>query len=190
MARREAFLEEQASLDANKLIFLDECSISTALNHRYGWAPAGERVVLHAPVRGTRRTMVGAIALDGRRALDIIEKGLRIPSFIEYVRNRLVPILRPGDIVVMDNLKIHRNAEAIELIEKAGATVLFQPPYSPEFNAIEFCWGWIKHRLRRIAARNIDSLITYARDQWEAVTPELCRAWIRGCGYAALECST
>ena len=120
---------------------MDECSISTAINHRYGWAKRGERVTLYAPTHGARRTLLGVIGVDGRQALTVLERGLRIPTFIEFVRNKLVPILRPGDVIVMDNLQIHKNLEAVALIESTGARALFQPPYSPEFNAIEFCWG-------------------------------------------------
>jgi len=127
--------------------------------------------------------LVGAIAVDGRKTLTVLEQGLRTPTFIEFVTQNLVPMLRTGDIVVMDNLRIHKNAEALAAIEAVGATVLFQPPYSPEFNAIEFCWNWLKQDLRRIASRTIAHLIEAAVKRWNSVTPHLCRQWARGCGY-------
>lgn len=177
-------MKNQRSLPASRLVFLDECAISTALNHRYGRAKRGKRVVLHAPTYGTRRTLVGAIALDGRRAMTTLERGLRTETYLDFVRTCLVPMLREGDIVIMDNLRIHHNADAIALIEQAGATVLFQPPYSPEFNAIEFCWSWLKHDLRRAAHRRIDALLASAERRWNQLTADLCVSWARGCGYA------
>lgn len=164
-------------------MFLDECGISTALNHQYGWSKAGKRVLLHAPTYGARRTLIGAIALDGRKALSVLNKGLRVPTFIEFVQDHLVPMLRSGDVVIMDNLRIHKHPAAIAAIEKVGAEVLFQPPYSPEFNAIEFCWSWLKQDLRRTACRVVDDLVRCAFKRWKQVTPHLCRQWSRGCGY-------
>jgi transposase len=184
LAAREAFVKKQPTLDASRLVFLDECAISTALNHRYGRSKRGKRVVLHAPTYGTRRTLVGAIALDGRRTMTTLKKGLRTDTYLDFVRDHLVPMLRAGDTVIMDNLRIHHNADAIALIEEAGATVVFQPPYSPEFNAIEFCWSWLKHDLRRAAHRRIEPLLASVKERWSQVTPTLCRSWARGCGYA------
>lgn len=177
-------MKKQPSLPTSRLVFLDECAISTALNHRYGRSKRGKRVVLHAPTYGTRRTLIGAIAMDGRRAMTTLEKGLRTVTFLHFVRDHLVPMLRVDDIVVMDNLRIHHNADAIALIEGTGATILFQPPYSPEFNAIEFCWSWLKHDLRRAAHRRIDALLTKVEERWGELTATLCRSWARGCGYA------
>ena len=82
------------------------------------------------------------MACDGRSALSVIEKGLRVASFIEFVREKLVPLLRRGDVVILDNLRVHQNEDALRLVREARALVLFQPPYSPELNAIEmFCLG-------------------------------------------------
>lgn len=177
-------MRAQPSLDASRLVFVDECGISTALNHRYGRSKRGERVVLYAPTYGTRRTLVGAIAVDGRRTMTTLEKGLRTETYLDFVRNSLVPMLRAGDIVVLDNLRIHHNPEAIALIEEVGASVLFQPPYSPEFNAIEFAWAWLKQDLRRAAHRRIEALLATVTKRWEQLNEALCRSWARGCGYA------
>lgn len=162
---------------------MDECGISTSLNYRYGWGKSGSRVTLYAPTYGARRTLVGAIALDGRKAISVLEKGLRTATFIEFVTEKLVPMLRAGDVVIMDNLRIHKHPDAVSAIEAVGAEVSFQPPYSPEFNAIEFCWSWVKHDLRRAACRAIENLVAHALRRWEAVDGRLCRQWARGCGY-------
>lgn len=120
-------------MSKRSLIFLDESAISTTLHHAYGRAPKGQRVRLYAPTYGARRTLVGAIALDGRKALGVVEKGLRIESFLEFIRSELAPMLKPGDVVIMDNLRVHTNREAVTAIEACGAEVVFQPRYSPEW---------------------------------------------------------
>ena len=114
----------------------------------------------------------------------MVQKGLRIESFLEFIRTELAPILKPGDVVIMDNLRVHTNREAVAAIEACGAEVVFQPRYSPEYNAIEHCWSWVKHELRRIGCRAIDRLVEYTKRRWEQITPTLCRSWARGCGYA------
>ena len=163
---------------------MDESAISTTLHHAYGRAPSGQRVTLYAPTHGARRTLVGAISLDGRTTLAVLEEGLRVDSFKTFILDHLAPMLRAGDVVIMDNLSTHKNPEAVAAIEATGAEVVFQPRYSPEFNAIEMCWSWIKHDLRRIGCRAIERLVTYAERRWAEITPTLCRAWARGCGYA------
>jgi transposase len=163
---------------------LDESSISTALNHNYGRAPRGEQVVLHAPTYGARRTLLGAIGLDGRKALSVLHGGMKVADYQAFIADHLVPMLKPGDVVVMDNLRIHKRAEAIAAIEATGAKVVFQPCYSPEFNAIEHCWAWIKQALRHVAVRAVDVLVDQAKKRWEAIDAGLCRSWARGCGYA------
>jgi transposase len=183
VAKRKVFLERQPNLKSSSLWFIDECSVSTAINHRYARSKKGERVVLYAPTYGAKRTLVGAMACDGRSALSVIEKGLRVASFIEFVREKLVPLLRPGDVVILDNLRVHQNQEALQLIREAGAVALFQPPYSPELNAIEMCWSWVKADLRRTACRAIDRLIDAVLMRWKTLTPELCEAWTHACGY-------
>lgn len=174
----------QPTLASESLVFVDECSISTALNSEYAWSKRGEPVTLFKPRYGQRRTLVGAIGQDGRRALSVLDKGVKVETWLDFVDHHLVPMLREGDVVVMDNLRAHHNAAGIARIEATGATVQFQPAYSPEFNAIELCWGWVKHELRHLACRNISRLVESALKRWASVTPELCSAWTRGCGYA------
>jgi transposase len=184
VAERAAFFEEQPALSEHKLVFLDESAISTNLHHAYGRAPAGQRVTLYAPTYGARRTLVGAISTDGRTALAVLDDGLRISSFQDFIRDHLAPMLHPGDVVIMDNLRVHKNPDAVAAIQATGATVVFQPRYSPEFNAIEHCWSWLKHHLRSLGCRAIDPLVSYAEQLWRKITPELCQSWAKGCGYA------
>lgn len=101
------------------------------------------------------RPLVGAITLDGRTAMAVLDEGLRVDSFKTFIQDHLAPMLRPGDVVIMDTLSTHKNPDAVAAIEATGAEVVFQPRYSPEFNAIEMCWSWLKHDLRRIGCRAI-----------------------------------
>lgn len=93
--------------------------------------------------------------MDGRTAMAVLDEGLRVDSFKTFIQDHLAPMLRPGDVVIMDTLSTHKNPDAVAAIEATGAEVVFQPRYSPEFNAIEMCWSWLKHDLRRIGCRAI-----------------------------------
>jgi transposase len=163
LAEPEAFSKKQPELSDRQLLFLYESAISTTLHHAYGSVPAGERVTLYSPTYGARRRLVSVVAIDGRRALAVLNEGLRITSFQAYVRNLLAPMLRPGDVVVIDNQRIHKNPDAVAAIEATGASVVFQPRYSPEFNAIEHCWSWIKHHLSGLGRSAIDQRVTHAK---------------------------
>ena len=103
--------------------------------------------------------------------------------FREYVRQVLLPTLRPGDIVVLDNLSAHKDKEAIELIESTGAEVWFLPPYSPDFNPIEKMWSKIKEFLRDAKARTFDALLAAIADALKTITAQDAQAWFESCGY-------
>lgn len=112
--------------------------------------------------------MIGAIALDGFRGLMTINAGTSTDVFTAFVTHELVPNLRPGDVVVMDNLSAHKNANVCRLIEAAGCSVLYTPPYSPEFNPIEEAWAKLKDIIRRVETRTreaFDSAVAAAVDQ-------------------------
>jgi transposase len=134
-AKRATFIASQAGLDAKKLIFLDESGFRLGSPPNYGWAPLGEK----APGKATcgdwcSMTMIGAVALDGWRGFITIDAAMDGDVFLAYVTQELVPQLRPGDIVVMDNLNSHKGPAAIAAIHAAKADVLFLPPYSPDLN--------------------------------------------------------
>lgn len=129
--------------------------------------------------------MLGAIALDGWRGLMTIEGATSAAVFEAFVEHILAPNLKPGDIVVWDNLGAHKTERARLLVERAGASVVFLPPYSPDLNPIEHCWSKLKHVLRKLGARTraaLDHAIALAMD---AITPADAAAWIRHCGYSA-----
>jgi len=156
---REQWLEELPSLDPHRLVFIDESGAKTNMTRLRGRALHGSRLFACAPHgHWCTTTMISAIRLNGQTAALEVEGPSDGSVFREYVRSVLVPSLHSGDIVVMDNLRTHYDAEALRLIEVCGAIVKFLPPYSPDFNPIEKMWSKIKTRLRSLAARTQEEL--------------------------------
>jgi transposase len=149
----------QRSLDPAKLVFIDETSAATNMARRYGRARRGERVVAAVPY-GHRKTttFVAGLRQDGLIAPLVLDGAMNGESFLAYVRQFLVPCLRSGDIVIMDNLSSHKSRGVREAIEAAGATLLYLPPYSPDFNPIEQAFAKLKALLRKAAARTVEAL--------------------------------
>lgn len=181
---RDAFLATMSTLDPARLVFIDESGFKTNLHRSYGWAPIGERPVIYSDKFGKNVTIVGAIALDGLRALQVIDGTVDGPTFVSFLGDMLGPNLVPGDIVVMDGPRLHRVAGVHEALATRGAKPLYLPRYSPELNPIEMCWSylkaWVRRRTPRVAARLIDAV----HEAWGKVTADLCKSWIRHCGYA------
>lgn len=149
-----------------------------------GRAPSHERVHATAPAGHWHTTsIIGAIGLEGVVAAMAVEGATDGPAFEAYVRHCLAPNLRPGQIVVMDNLAVHKHRAAQAAIEAVGCEVWFLPPYSPNFNPIESMWSKVKAHLRRLAARSFDRLIDGIGQALQAVTPDDCRGFFRGYGY-------
>lgn len=180
---RKDYAEKVPKFDTGRLVFLDETWASTALHRTYGWSRAGEQVFLEAPHRGRGFTVIGAIALDGVRAKSILEGSVDGPVFLTWLRDQLGPALRPGDVVVMDNLRTHKVEGVEEIIAARGAEVMYLPRYSPEYNPIELCWAYIKASVRRIPRRTLDRLRLAVESAWCRVTTDLCVAWTEHCGY-------
>jgi transposase len=169
---------------ANKLYFLDEIGMHLGLTRLYGRAAPGQRVVEATPgYSGPHYTGVAALTLRGVQAPWVLEGSMDGPAFEAYVQQVLAPTLRPGDVVVLDNLSPHKHAVIRTLIEARGATVEFLPPYSPDYNPIELCWATVKAELRQAKARTFDQLLDALRAALRAVTPEHALAWFAHCGY-------
>ncbi len=165
------------------LVFIDEAGVSLAMSYNYGWARPGEKPVIERPMRGKNITLIGAIALDGPRALRRVEHSVNGDEFVRFLREDLCPNLNPGDVVVMDGPKVHRVAGVAEALAEVGATPLYLPAYSPELNPIEMTWSWMKQALRKLAPRKIGVLREAINQIWDGVTSDLCGAWIRHCDY-------
>jgi transposase len=184
-AKRATFIASQPSLDATKLIFLDEAGFRLGTPPNYGWAPVGEK----APGKATHgdwctMTMIGAVALDGWRGFVTIDSATDGDVFLAYVEQQLVPHLRPGDIVIMDNLNAHKGAAVIGAIHAAQAEVLFLPPYSPEFNPIEKAWAKLKDILRRLPTLGRDAFDAAVAHAMDCISTADIRAWTLFSGYA------
>jgi len=179
-------MAEQAGWDSRKLVFIDESCAKTNMTRLSGRALQGARVLDRAPHgHWCTTTLLGALRLDGTSACMSIEGATDRDVFHAYVRHVLVPSLRPGDMVVLDNLAAHGDARALQLIESAGATLLFLPPYSPDFNPIEKMWSKIKAALRGAKARTTEALQLAIREALAAVTAQDAMGWFKSCGYTA-----
>jgi transposase len=132
---------------------------------------------------GDNVSLVGAMRLTGWVTLATCWGAINTPRFVTWVRRRLVPRLRPGDIVVLDNLAAHKTRTVRELIEGAGAEVHFLPPYSYDFNPIESGWALLKKRIRAVAPRTADHLRRTAQRARRVIQPRHCRAWFAHAGY-------
>ena len=150
-----------------------------------GRAPRGERVEGSAPHgHWHTTTMIGSIRLDGSSACMIIEGATDTEVFRACVRRVLCPVLRTGDIVIMDNLSPHKNEVTVSLIEAAGASVRFLPAYSPDLNPIEKMWSKVKQSLRSAEARTREKLLEAIAAALQTVTPKDARGWFASCGYS------
>ena len=128
--------------------------------------------------------MISSVRLDGTSACMTIEAPTDTDVFQAYVREILLPALRPGDIVVMDNLGAHKNEQTLELIRQAGAEARFLPAYSPDLNPIEMMWSKVKHLLRKAEARSHPALLQAIAMALAAVTAQDARGWCAACGYS------
>jgi transposase len=186
LRRRRAWFEAQPDLDPDRLVFIDETWASTNMARTHGRALRGERLRAAVPhghwltttfVAGLRNTgMVAPMVLDGP---------INGSLFQDYVEQVLVPELRPGDIVVMDNLGSHKGAGVRAAIEAAGASLLYLPPYSPDFNPIEQAFAKLKAMLRKAAERTLDDLWRSIGRIIDTFTPTECANYFAAAGYDA-----
>ena len=183
-AARAAWRTETAALAPADLVFFDETGTHTAMTRTRARAPRGQRAPGVAPRnRGPNVTLLATLTPGGMGPALLIPGATTRPVFDGFVERFLVPALRPGQTVVLDNLAVHKSARARELIEAAGCRVHFLPPYSPDFNPIELLFSPIKGRLRAAAARTPDDLLAAVAAALAAVTPDHARACYAPCGY-------
>jgi len=170
-------------MNTKALVFIDEAGVSLAMSHNYGWAPPGVKPVIERPLRAKNVTLIGAISLDGVRALRRVESSVNGEEFVRFLREDLGPNLKRGDVVVMDGPRLHRVAGVREALAEVGATPLYLPAYTPELNPIEMTWSWLKTALRKTAPRRIRILRETVQSMWSKISSNLCRAWIQHAGY-------
>jgi transposase len=174
----------QRYMDAASFVFLDETGASTNMVRRSGWAPKGERLVDAAPHGYWRTTtFVAGLRASGIIAPFVLDGPMTSEAFRAYVEQVLVPELELGDAVVMDNLRPHKVAGVQEAIRAAGASVLYLPSYSPDFNPIEQLFAKLKELLRKAAARTKEALWDAIGRHLDDFTPQECQNYLAHCGY-------
>jgi len=187
LRRREAWFEAQLDLDPERLVFIDETWASTKMARSHGRAPKGQRLRMSLPHGHWKTTtFVGALRLSGMVAPMVLDGPINRDAFEAYVQQFLVPELKPGDIVVMDNLGSHKSKLVREAIEAAGATLLFLPPYSPDFNPIEKAFSKLKALLRKASERTVEGLWAAIGRSLDAFTPQECANYFAAAGYDAI----
>jgi len=170
--------------DAERYVFLDECGVTTDLLRRYGRSPRGARVHDHTPCgHWEAQTVIAALRVDRVSAPAVFDGPIDAVSFRAYVEQVLVPTLRPGDVVVLDNLAVHKQPAVRTAIEAVGAHIRFLPPYSPDFNPIEQTFAKLKAFLRAARPRTFDQVVALVAAALDLFTPQECRNYIRHCGY-------
>jgi transposase len=185
--RREAWFDSQLDLDPSKLVFIDETWASTNMARKNGRAPRGERLRASVPHGHWKTTtFIAGLRQSGLTAPMVLDGPINGVWFQAYVDRVLVPTLSPGDIVVMDNLGSHKGAGVRKAIEAAGATLLYLPPYSPDFNPIEKAFSKLKALLRKAAERNVDALWNRIGALLEQFTPKECANFFAAAGYEPL----
>lgn len=154
------------------------------MGRSHAWVPRGTELIEPRPRNwGDNLTLVGAIRIDQWLSLGTHWGAMTTNRFVTWVRRHLAHHLRPGDVVVMDNLAAHKARQVRELIEAAGATVRYLPPYSHDFNPIEAAWALIKKRIRTVAPRTGPTLRLTAQRARHVVRPRHCRNWFAHAGY-------
>lgn len=183
-AARATWCEAMAGADPRRLIFLDETSTPTTLTPIRGRSARGTRVVGQVP-----RSRWEAVSLLATLTPTGLGPGLQITGAVDravfdwFVTGLLVPMLRPGDIVVLDNLAVHKSAVAQRAIEACDATLVFLPAYSPDFNPIEQAFAKLKQRLRAAKARTVDTVMAATREVYPGITADDARGFYRHAGY-------
>lgn len=170
-------------------MFVDETGAETNLTRLRGRCEGGQRLVASAPHgHWCTTTLLGAVRLDGTTAAMAIESATDQDVLLAYVREILVPTLRPGDIVVMDNLAPHHAPAVAEIIRASGAEVWYLPPYSPDLNPIEQMWSKLKAWLRKAAARSAQALLEAIGAALDSVSAADALGWFLNCGYGNSQC--
>jgi transposase len=173
-----------AVVEPESLVFVDECGVHTSLAPIHGYAPKGERLGLSVPRnRGKNTTLLSSMTLSGMGPSLAVEGATTAAVFETYVDQVLIPSLRRGQIVVMDNLGAHRPKRVRELIEGAGCELLYLPAYSPDYNPIEEAFSKIKNLLRKAAARSREALVEAMGKALCAVSPEDALGFFKHAGY-------
>lgn len=187
-AARATWHQLMQTRDARRFFFVDEMGTHLALSPRYAWAVRGQRAPGHVPRNwGKNTTLLAALSWRGLHAPWTIEGAVDTEALVVYVERVLCPLLQPGDVVIIDNLSVHKAAQIRTLIEACGAELVFLPPYSPDFNPVEEAFSKIKACLRRLGARTREGLLDGIEHAVNTVTPTDALGWFAHAGYRPLD---
>jgi len=183
--RRAQWIKHRDRIDPSRLVFIDETWTKTNMAPLRGWAPCGSRLIAKVPHgHWQTTTFLAALRHDRIDAPWLLEGPIDGESFMIYVEKVLLPTLRPGDIVIMDNLGSHKGKAIRRLIRSAGAKLLFLPKYSPDLNPIEQVFAKLKHLLRKAAARTIETICAAIGELLGTFTQDECVNYFKNSGYA------
>jgi transposase len=170
-----------------RLVFVDEMGTNTSLHPLYAWSPKGERARCSVPCnRGPNTTLLASMTAEGMGACLAVEGATTRIVFEAYIEKVLVPSLRRGQVVVMDNLSTHKGERVKELVESAGCELLYLPPYSPDFSPIEEAFSKVKGLMRKAEARSREALVDAMGKALDAITARDAKRFFEHCGYRAL----
>jgi len=172
---------------AERLVFVDEMGTNASLHPLYAWSPRGERAhCFVARNRGPNTTLIASMTAEGMGPCLAVEGATTRIVFEAYIEKVLLPSLRHGQVVVMDNLSAHKGERVRELVESAGCELLYLPPYSPDLSPIEEAFSKVKGLLRKAEARSRKALVEAMGKALDAVTARDARHFFEHCGYCAL----
>lgn len=182
-AKRSAWIENISGANAEHQIYLDESGINTNLTRHYAHAIHGKRAIDAAPINtpvGT--TVLSSIRLNGSLVYTTYQGGTTAQRFREYLEKQLIPSLEKDDVVIMDNMRSHHAKIVTELLDKAGISYLYLPPYSPDLNPIEKMWSKMKAMLRKDKIRVASELPEAVKAALETISTNDCKGWFHACG--------
>jgi putative transposase len=184
--RRAQWRRYQRRIDPARLVFIDETWMKTNMAPLRGWAPCGERLLAKVPYgHWNTMTFIAALRHDRIEAPWLLDRPINADCFLAYVENVLLPTLRHGDLVIVDNLQSHKRRAIRDALRQAGAKLLFLPKYSPDLNPIEQVFAKLKHLLRKAAARTREAVCSAIGELLGSYTPDECTNYLRNAGYGS-----
>lgn len=182
-AARLAYREGQKTMKSGKLIFVDECGARLGMTRTYARSPRGQRAEGTAAAHGQNVSVIGALGLGQMKTALMVEGAIDGVLFKSFVEELLVPVLQPGDTVLLDNPPIHKGKGIEAAIRATGATLQYLPAYSPDLSPIELCWSKVKQSLRSAGALTLQSLQKALKTALQEITDSDIKGWFQHCGY-------
>ena len=171
-------------MSSSKLVFLDESSVNCGMTPHYGRALANKRVKEYVPdARFEKTTVISSLRLNGKAETLMFKGAINGEIFTKYISDMLAPTLKKGDILILDNLSVHKVAGALDPVYKKGASVLFLPPYSPDYSPIELGWSKMKNVLRMMKPRTFECIEFAMKVALKSIALSNIKNWFRHCGY-------